>query len=217
MTTKRELSSVSADLHIALRREVADIAAIGRLLIEAKGLLKHGKWYPWLHREFRLSPETASRYMRASDFLDRVKSVTVTDLRLAPGALYFLSGQGPDSEPVRAVLKAATERWVDEAAARSLFRNAPSGNESEEDSFGSGASCPLSPKDERPPPPAVGGLSAARQGRQESFKQAVQTLLGLITKPPREFVDQHSPDRLEQVADFMRAVAQAAARSDKAA
>lgn len=40
---------------------------IGRRLTEAKEMLEHGEWLPWLERETGFSPATASRYTRLYD------------------------------------------------------------------------------------------------------------------------------------------------------
>jgi hypothetical protein len=45
------------------RRAPASIRQSGKLLIEAKAALPHGKWLPWL-REIDISPRTAQRYMQ---------------------------------------------------------------------------------------------------------------------------------------------------------
>ena len=37
---------------------------IGRRLVEAKDMLAHGEWLPWLERETELSDRTAARYMK---------------------------------------------------------------------------------------------------------------------------------------------------------
>lgn len=37
---------------------------VGRRLNEAKELLPHGQWLPWLEKETEFSPATASRFMK---------------------------------------------------------------------------------------------------------------------------------------------------------
>jgi hypothetical protein len=60
---------------------------IGRHLTEAHKIHKitggHGRWLPWLKREFGWSESTARRWMRIYEL---GKSVTVTDLKLSLGA-----------------------------------------------------------------------------------------------------------------------------------
>ena len=49
---RRAIAQIADDLAAALKRESADIIAIGGLLIEAKDSLDHGKWLPWLKTNF---------------------------------------------------------------------------------------------------------------------------------------------------------------------
>jgi hypothetical protein len=55
-------------LDAAIRRSAEQIAReaveAGKLLIEAKGLLRHGEWLPWLREHVAMSERTATRYMR---------------------------------------------------------------------------------------------------------------------------------------------------------
>jgi hypothetical protein len=50
----------------------------GNRLIEAKALVKHGEWMPWLTANCRISDRTASRYMRIAR--SGMKSDVVADL-----------------------------------------------------------------------------------------------------------------------------------------
>ena len=40
---------------------------VGRRLVEAKEMLQHGQWLPWLEKETEFSPATASRFMKLFD------------------------------------------------------------------------------------------------------------------------------------------------------
>jgi Protein of unknown function (DUF3102) len=48
----------------ATRRGLEHAIAAGLLLIEAKELVAHGEWIPWLKANCRLSPRQAQVYMR---------------------------------------------------------------------------------------------------------------------------------------------------------
>src|SRR5215831_1048294 len=48
---------------LALKRGVERAIAAGDLLIEAKALLKHGQWLPWLRDDVGIPARTATRYM----------------------------------------------------------------------------------------------------------------------------------------------------------
>ena len=77
---------------------------IGRRLKEAKELLAHGEWLPWLERETDFSERTAQRYMRVFEeygaaqlglFGPETNATTLSDLPISK-ALLLLSV--PDSE-----------------------------------------------------------------------------------------------------------------------
>jgi hypothetical protein len=52
---------------------------VGRLLIEAKGHLKHGEWLPWLEANCEIGQRGAQLYMRLARKLP-TKSATIADL-----------------------------------------------------------------------------------------------------------------------------------------
>jgi hypothetical protein len=54
---------------------------IGRLLNEAKALVEHGAWLPWLRRHTALPARTAQQYMAAAAWAD-AKNATVAHLEL---------------------------------------------------------------------------------------------------------------------------------------
>lgn len=62
---------------------------VGHALIEAKALVKHGEWLPWLKEHCRISERTAQRYMRITRF--GIKSATVADLGGIKAAASFLA------------------------------------------------------------------------------------------------------------------------------
>ena len=84
----RDIKVIVSDLQIALKRETADIIAIGDLLLEAQEQVEHGDWLTWLKRNFGSSIRTARNYMNAARFAS--KYATVAHLKLRPSALYFL-------------------------------------------------------------------------------------------------------------------------------
>jgi Protein of unknown function (DUF3102) len=50
----------------AIKRSVEHAMAAGDLLREAKALLKHGEWLPWLAEHCKMSERTAQLYMRVA-------------------------------------------------------------------------------------------------------------------------------------------------------
>lgn len=73
------------------KRVIGDIIEIGNRLIAVKQCLDHGKWLPWLEREFGWSERTARNYIAVAQLFVG-KSATVTDLQIDVGALYLLAG-----------------------------------------------------------------------------------------------------------------------------
>jgi Protein of unknown function (DUF3102) len=71
------------------KRVVADVIEIDRRLTEAKALAGHGRWLPWLEREFGWSDDTACKYMRVHAMVS--KSELGSDLDLPLNALYLLA------------------------------------------------------------------------------------------------------------------------------
>lgn len=62
MTVKR-IAELTADIRTNFRSAAMSIATIGHDLIEAKGMLSHGEWLPWL-RSLGIGVATADNYMR---------------------------------------------------------------------------------------------------------------------------------------------------------
>jgi hypothetical protein len=113
MTTKlRTLADVQTDLSLVLQRKTNNMLTVGRLLNEAKSLVGHGEWLPWLRRYTALSASSAQNYMRAAAWVDE-KNATVGYLEtnyLSQRAIYALSSGKYGPEIVQQVLAAAATR-----------------------------------------------------------------------------------------------------------
>lgn len=90
---ERSLADVEVALASALHLERTNVVEIGKLLIEAKRKVVHGDWLTWLSLHFGKSERTARNYMGAAEWVAS-KSATVADLKLSPGALYWLASSG---------------------------------------------------------------------------------------------------------------------------
>lgn len=79
----------------ALRsRIVSDVAEIGRRLSEAKSIVGHGNWLPWLDQEFGWTERTALNFIRVYKFTERVsnsKSVSNLILSFPVSSVYLLA------------------------------------------------------------------------------------------------------------------------------
>jgi hypothetical protein len=58
---------IQADLKNAEKAGMPYYKAAGQKLLKAKGLLKHGDFYPWIKSNLKISPTTAFRYMKYAD------------------------------------------------------------------------------------------------------------------------------------------------------
>ena len=58
----------------ALKDGAQHAMAAGDLLLEAKSLLKHGEWLPWLQAHFNISERTARLYMRLARHRETIQN-----------------------------------------------------------------------------------------------------------------------------------------------
>lgn len=61
---ERTIEEITADILQAKQAGGEAVLAIGRGLIEAKTILNHGEWLPWLTEQVEFSERTATRFMR---------------------------------------------------------------------------------------------------------------------------------------------------------
>jgi hypothetical protein len=224
---KRELAVIAAELQGALKRETADIIAIGALLNEAQEQLDHGEWLEWLRTHFGSSPRTAQNYMRAAKFA--AKNETVAHLKLRPSCIYRISGDDPydlyGRKAIKAIFKAAETEWITgdraEQIAKSLLpppappsKEALAAIEAAEKARLEAEAAAQKEIDDilanPPPPPPPAPESTVRDVTLSPFEQAVKTLAHLQTKPLASFAaTKLAPDRIRAIGDFLRAVADA--------
>ena len=60
----RNIETITGEILDAKRTGGEAILTIGRCLIEAKGMLPHGEWLPWLNERVEFSERTARNFMR---------------------------------------------------------------------------------------------------------------------------------------------------------
>ena len=74
-------------IHGLLSDSIRRAISAGELLIEAKAMVQHGQWLPWLRDHCKISERTAQLYMRcAKNRVEIEKSATVADLTLNEAA-----------------------------------------------------------------------------------------------------------------------------------
>jgi Protein of unknown function (DUF3102) len=103
VTIRTEVEAAKTDFESAVQRAVR----VGEALTEAKGLIRHGQWLPWLREHFSISERSAQRYMQLA-----AKSATVADLPNVRAALGMASGKGRDDEFVQAVAHGSRDFFV---------------------------------------------------------------------------------------------------------
>jgi hypothetical protein len=76
----------------ALKSSVGHAITAGELLIEAKALVKHGQWLPWLQNHCAISERTAQLYMRCARSRKEIEANTqcVADLTLNEAAALLM-------------------------------------------------------------------------------------------------------------------------------
>lgn len=74
--TSRDIEAITTDILAAKQRTVEDILAIGRGLIEAKAVLSHGEWLPWLTERVDFTEWTAANYMKLARRFSNLESIT---------------------------------------------------------------------------------------------------------------------------------------------
>lgn len=64
ITEPRSIEAITAEILLYKQQAGAAILEIGRRLLEAKSMLNHGEWLPWLEEKAEFSEATAQRFMR---------------------------------------------------------------------------------------------------------------------------------------------------------
>jgi hypothetical protein len=103
------------------RRTVHDIIEIGRRLAEAKKMLGHGNFLPWVKQEFAWSEDTAERLIAVHALQNQIPHVAEFNLPLS--GLYLLSRNSTPPEAVEAVVaKAQSGKPMSVAEIKSVIK-----------------------------------------------------------------------------------------------
>ncbi|UGY28178.1 DUF3102 domain-containing protein [Bradyrhizobium septentrionale] len=89
------------------KRMIGDIIEIGRLLTEAKQIVGHGNWLPWIEREFGWSRQTANNFINVFKFEEFGKVPNFGNLSLPVSGLYMLAAPGTPDEAREALIARA--------------------------------------------------------------------------------------------------------------
>jgi hypothetical protein len=151
------LNEHATEIRKCAKRAAGDICEIGRRLTQAKKLLGHGNWLPWLEREFGWSDRTALNYMRVFEMWHTIgKSETVSDLNIDVTALYLLARPSTSVETQRQIidLAATTDTPVTGAVVKEAMRTGT------------------------PPQPEVKPKKRRRTDELSKFKDAIKDITG---------------------------------------
>jgi hypothetical protein len=102
------LAEHAAAIHTLRSHIVSDVAEIGGRLTEAKRIVGHGNWLPWLDREFGWTDDTARNFMRLHEFVEGLSnSETVRDLvlTLPVSSVYLLAAPSTPKEAVDEIIE----------------------------------------------------------------------------------------------------------------
>ena len=235
--TNRTLAVIKDELDIALKRETADIIAIGGLFVEARAHLKHSERYPWLEQNFSLSRQSADRY--TGIYRVALKTPNLGDLKIRRSVLYAMYLLPPkrrlSPKAIETIMEEARTKWVGLTRAYQIEREIKRAEEAtykreievieSEDKREHKVQDAVPPWETLPeqlleppptpaePPPAL--LRPTEQSLILTFQQAVKALKALATKPAAKFIDTCTPNDLQIVADFLQAVATAGKKADR--
>jgi hypothetical protein len=135
MATNRSLDTIAKEILKRERSTIANVIAIGRLLVEAEGQCEHGEFMDWIRTNFEWSHQTSLRYRRAFELSQNQHRVDFGTLNISQSALYYaadLSLSSRNSEPDElalrakvqaAIIKTAKKQRVSLAVAKDIFNS----------------------------------------------------------------------------------------------
>lgn len=115
---RTEVQKKTAEIRILVKQTGQGIIEIGQRLIEVKEMLPHGAWLPWLETEFGWNERHAQRLINVAE---RFKYDNLSDLTIAPSALYLLAAPStPEEVRAEAIEIAEAGEKVDHKTAQEL-------------------------------------------------------------------------------------------------
>ena len=97
----------------AMKRSLGHALAAGKLLIEAKAQVPHGRWLPWLREHCQVPERSAQRYMLLARHAPELeaKSANLADLTM-DGAAKLLAPPPGASQLRRQSMAITADKWV---------------------------------------------------------------------------------------------------------
>lgn len=102
--TREYIDARANEIRHAMRRTAQDIVFIGSVLADVKSRIGHGNFVGWIEDEFGMAERMAQRFMNVAT---RFKPDKLSDLTIAPSALYLLAAPSTPDEAVDEALERA--------------------------------------------------------------------------------------------------------------
>lgn len=106
-TRVSDLDAIAAQIKRLETQTIGNVIETGRLLSEARALIKHGDWRPWLKANFEWSMRTATRSINVYELSTQVE---LSALNISLSALYLLADLKSPVERYQIVEAAKTRR-----------------------------------------------------------------------------------------------------------
>jgi hypothetical protein len=87
-TRVSDLGAIAAQIKRLEKQTIGNVIETGRLLSEARALIKHGDWRPWLKANFEWSRRTATRFINVYELSSQID---LSALNISLSALYLLA------------------------------------------------------------------------------------------------------------------------------
>jgi Protein of unknown function (DUF3102) len=99
------LAAHAAEIKRLGKRVIGDVIEIGARLTECKRICGHGKWLPWLDREFGWTDKTAENFINVHKLSSKFENFSNLDLPIS--GLYLLAAPSTPAEACDAVIERA--------------------------------------------------------------------------------------------------------------
>ena len=77
LTSPLTLAQLENEIKFHLGQVSQSIIEVGKRLLQAKSLVKHGEWQTWLENNFKLSYRTAKNFMDCAERFENMQSVQI--------------------------------------------------------------------------------------------------------------------------------------------
>jgi hypothetical protein len=112
-TLAAEIRKAHADVQDAAKTAAQRAIEAGHALLEAKGLVKHGEWLPWLREHCALADRTARLYIQIAKVGIGAEGGVLVAVRSAANDCAYFSQMESEiaRQPWSAVTRSSTKRW----------------------------------------------------------------------------------------------------------